>query len=73
MVVYYLKDYKGLIQNIGWSKSRIDMESRQEILSNLDNYHEHQWLVMDRLSIIIKSQLVWAVELMIKLKVKAYN
>ncbi len=33
----------------------------------------HTYVVMDRWSIAMESQLVWTVELMIKPKVKAYN
>ncbi len=36
MMVDYLRDYKGMIQNIVWSKSQTDIELRREILSNSD-------------------------------------
>ncbi len=29
-------DYKGIIQNIVWAKCRIDIESRENILTNSD-------------------------------------
>ncbi len=42
VMVNDLKDYKRYIQIIVGSKYQINIESRQEILSNLQ-HHKHQW------------------------------